>query len=266
MRLQHIVPATLLAAATLMAVPAFAGQQHGHPEGRRGASAPQARGQAQPHAQAAPAPRPQGAAPGAGRAQGYAPRYNGQNNAVVGQAVPRGAVAPRYAPNYNNGSYHNAPNYRYAPNYHYAPYAPRYYAPHAYGYGYYAPRYYGPGYVFTPHLSIGFGFWAGYPVPYSYAYPYPVPVYGYAQPQTVVVNPGSSYGGISFQVTPYEADVYVDGNYAGHASDFDGSKQPMTLAAGQHHIEIVANGYQTSSFDVNVQAGQIIPYQGDLQR
>jgi hypothetical protein len=261
MRLQHIVPVTLLAAATLMAVPAFAGQQHGHSEGRRGASAPQARGQAQPRAQAAPVARSQAAPSGASRPQAYAQRYNGRTNAYVGQAVPRGAVAPHYAPNY-----HSAPNYRYAPNYHYAPYAPRYYAPHAYGYGYYAPRYYGAGYVFRPYFSIGFGFWGGYPVPYSYAYPYPVPVYGYAQPQSVVVNPGSNYGGISFQVTPYEADVYVDGNYAGHASDFDGSKQPMTLAAGTHRIEIVANGFQTSSFDVNVQPGQIIPYRGDLQQ
>jgi hypothetical protein len=261
----------VLTAVALISTPAFAGQ-HGHQGGgQHGASAPQSRGSAG-HAQQrsqAQAPRQQAQAPvsrsqsyGA-RPQSYGQRYDGRSNGFVGNAAPRGS--------YN--AQHYAPNYRYAPNYgaRYAPnYGGRYYGSRGYGYGYYSPRYYGAGYAFRPRFSLGYGIWAGYPVPYAFDYGYPVPVYGYEQPQTVVVNPGSAnanaYGGISFEVTPYEADVYVDGNFAGHVSDFNGGKQPMTLAAGNHRIEIVADGYQTLTFDASVQPGQIIPYRGDMQR
>ena len=172
---------------------------------------------------------------------------------VAPRAVPRpnvvvSGVAPRYEP-------------RYQPHYE-SHYAPRY-----------EPRYYGSRsdvrpYQFRPRFSIGFGIFAGDPVPYSYyAYPYPVPVYGDSTPREVIVGADSNaYGGITFEMTPYEADIYVDGTYAGHVSDFDGTRQPLTLTAGTHQIEVVAPGYQTLSFDVNVQPGQVIPYRGDLQR
>jgi hypothetical protein len=139
---------------------------------------------------------------------------------------------------------------------------PRYYGP--------AYRHYGPvyrPYAFRPRFNIGFGIRVGYPVA-AYAYPYPVPVYGYsAPPAPVVVGPGSAvYGGISLEMTPDDAAVYVDGGYAGIVSDFDGTRQPLTLAAGTHRIEVQEAGYQPLQFDVTVQAGQVIPYQGDLQR
>jgi hypothetical protein len=37
------------------------------------------------------------------------------------------------------------------------------------------------------------------------------------------------------------------------------------LNAGRHRIEIRASGYRTMTFDADVQAGQVIPYQGSLQ-
>jgi hypothetical protein len=36
--------------------------------------------------------------------------------------------------------------------------------------------------------------------------------------------------------------------------------------AGRHHIEVRASGYQTMSFDVDIIAGQVIPYQGTMER
>jgi hypothetical protein len=140
--------------------------------------------------------------------------------------------------------------------------APRYYAPRNYGYPIYRP------YVFRPRLRLGFGVVIGYPVPYTYAYPYPVPVYGSAAPRTpVVVGPGSSiYGGVSLEMTPDDAAVYVDGAYAGIVRDFDGTRQPLTLAAGTHRIEVQEAGYQPLQFDVTVQPGEVVPYQGELQR
>jgi hypothetical protein len=40
----------------------------------------------------------------------------------------------------------------------------------------------------------------------------------------------------------------------------------MTVTPGTHTIQISAPGYQSLTFDVQVQAGQVIPYRGDLQR
>ena len=165
-----------------------------------------------------------------------------------GVAVPRSGVAvPRVAP-YSNNRYYYGGHYYPSPWhgwYGYAPFHP---------------------YYFSPHYSIGFGVYLGYPVPY-YSYPYPVPVYGYGAPYgDVTVGPNNvAYGGVALQITPPDAAVYVDGNYAGVASDFDGTRQPLTLVPGAHHIEINQNGFQPLAFDVTVQAGMVTPYQGALQ-
>jgi hypothetical protein len=119
--------------------------------------------------------------------------------------------------------------------------------------------------VFRPRLHLNFGVWLGYSVPFAYAYP--VPVYGYYAPRTaVVVGPESTmYGGVSLEITPSDALVYVDGTYAGTVRDFDGTDQPLTLAAGTHSIEIQATGYEPMTMDVTVQPGQVIPYRGDMR-
>jgi hypothetical protein len=132
---------------------------------------------------------------------------------------------------------------------------------------YVAPRVYARPYAFRPSFSIGFGIYAGYPVPYSYRYSAPIVVYGYRAPRVpVYVSPGSPlYGGIALEIGPYDADVFVDGSYAGHVEDFDGSVQPLTLVAGTHRIEVQAPGYAPLVFDVTIQPGQVIPYRGDLR-
>ena len=187
---------------------------------------------AQSNARAADAPR---AVPR------VAPRVSGP------VAVPR-AVAPAYVPHYEP---------------HYAPH----YVPH------YAPYVYTPHYAawpwFHPHFTVGFGIFLGYPVAYPYAYPWmyapPPPAYGYPSVAPPVVQPGAAYGGLTFQITPANAEVYVDGNYAGTADTFYDPQHPLTLAAGSHRIEVVADGYRTLAFDTSVVAGQVMPYQGTLQ-
>lgn len=273
-----ITPTALLAALTFAAAPTFAqerahgrqgsGQQSGQQGGQR--AQPRSEGQ-RPQAGAAPrvetrqeAPRAQQPRPAeAPRAQQGRPAetpraqqprgdyrggdYRGNDNRRNdGHAVPRGNV---YAPHYDQ---------RYSPRY-----SPRVYAPRVYG-----PRSYYRPYVFRPRFSIGFGIFAGYPVPYTYSYPYPIPVYGYGAPRSeVLITPGTTaYGGVALEITPYDADVFVDGQYAGKVQDFDGTTQPLTLAAGTHRIEIQAPGYQPLTVDVGIQAGQVIPYRGDLQQ
>jgi hypothetical protein len=76
----------------------------------------------------------------------------------------------------------------------------------------------------------------------------------------------SATGGVSFEITPQNATVFVDGTYMGAAGDFGPTAQPLGLSVGRHHVEIRASGYRTMTFDADVRSAQVIPYQGTLQR
>jgi hypothetical protein len=89
--------------------------------------------------------------------------------------------------------------------------------------------------------------------------PYRPGVYAY-------YRPGVSYGGISFDIYPYDAALYVDGEYVGTAEDFSPYRAPLTLPAGLHRIDIDAYGYAPLSFEITVVPGQVIPYHGSLSR
>jgi hypothetical protein len=129
---------------------------------------------------------------------------------------------------------------------------------------YYQPHYsYRPYYDFRPRISLGFGFYIGFPVAYPswydpYYYRDPYPRLGY------YVAPGVRYGGVSFDIQPSDADVFVDGEYVGTADDFSPYEAPLTLRAGSHRIQLEAPGCQPMIFDITVVPGQVIPYRGAL--
>jgi hypothetical protein len=82
----------------------------------------------------------------------------------------------------------------------------------------------------------------------------------------VSAAPGSAaYGGVSLEISPAEATVEVDGSYAGVVGDFSDPSRPLSLVAGRHHVQLQAPGYAPMGLDVDVVAGQVIPYRGDLQ-
>jgi hypothetical protein len=141
----------------------------------------------------------------------------------------------------------------------------------------------------------GYGSVIGYPVIYPYAYPYdpftplsstsyssaPVPntysnvaslPYGEtitaATPVTGAVScdAGAPCGGLSFDITPASAQVWVDGLFVGDADEFDSPNSPLVLAPGDHYIEVRLAGYRTASFDVSIVAGEVTPYRGALER
>jgi hypothetical protein len=167
-----------------------------------------------------------------------------------------------------------------------------------------APVFVRPYYAFQPRTRLSFGLFLGYPVAYPGAYLYPsgyfsaypyypyappaltyygsapMPTYSYSTPMptypttsnTITAAPGTQnlspppgVGGVSFDITPAEAAVFVDGVYVGPAGDFSSVNPPLSLAAGHHHFELRAQGRQTLTFDVDVVAGQVVPYQGTLQ-
>jgi hypothetical protein len=222
---------------------------------------------------------------------------------AVSRSTPvyRGTTTVRVAPRYVASPYYYRPYYSsgyYRPYYSFRPRIslgfgltigypvayPYYYAYPAYTYGY-APSY---GYRYPPD-PYGYGYAPapayGYP-PASQSSGYPSPYYpsaGYSgnpssgsvyqvQPRTegsINVRPGgqpSSSGGVSIEVTPGSASVFVDGIYMGTGDEFGPSSQPLGLAPGRHRIEVRANGYQTMSFEATVTAGQVVPYQASLQR
>ncbi len=75
---------------------------------------------------------------------------------------------------------------------------------------------------------------------------------------------GTSYGGVSFDMQPYDAAVFIDGIFVGAADGFGPQEAPLTLRAGLHHVELRADGFQPMAFDLTVVPGQVIPYQGAL--
>jgi PEGA domain-containing protein len=268
--------AALLTATVLASAPAFAQDAHRDHKQRESARAAQERAQQPQRAQPAeraqqpqPPQQPQRAQPqrepqreqqreqapprADARRDDRAPRVDNRRDEVVGRAVPRTerpvVVVPRFNDRRDNDRRYDGRDRRYS-------YSPRY-----------VPRTYYRPYVFRPRLSIGFGIFAGFPVPYSYSYGYPIEVYGYSAPRgPVLVGPGSPlYGGVALEIGPSDADVFVDGSYAGRVEDFDGTSQPLTLVAGTHRIEVQAPGMAPLVFDVTVQPGQVIPYRGELQ-
>ena len=151
-------------------------------------------------------------------------------------------------------------------------------------------------YAFKPRYDIGYGVVVGYPVIYPYAYPYdpfsptPRPSYNatpaapntYSNvdslpaagnvaaassplPSTIACEAATPCGGVSFDIAPGSAQVYVGGVFAGTVDDFNAESAPLLLAPGDHYIEVRLAGYRSASFDVTIAAGEVTPYQGTLE-
>ena len=110
---------------------------------------------------------------------------------------------------------------------------------------YYRPYYYRP-YYYSPFFDP----WYGYQYPYPYPPPYPYAYHAY--------EPDAS---VRLDVKPKQAEVYVDGYYAGIVDDFDGTFQRLHVPPGEHEIELWLDGYHTVRQKVHLHAGQHVPHQ-----
>ena len=95
-------------------------------------------------------------------------------------------------------------------------------------------------------VVVGGGFYSPYSYdPFFYAdpwdgqYGYPIRPYGYGYRR---YEPEAS---VRLEVKPKEAEVYVDGYYAGVVDDFDGTFQRLRVEPGEHEIELWLDGYRT---------------------
>ena len=192
----------------------------------------------------------------------------GHTRAVPANSRPRGdhnqtgTATERTSPPYSGGGYY--------PSYPYYPYYP------GYGYGYvYDPFY---SYYYSPYYR-GYGYWN--PWGYGYGLGYfsydPYLFGGVADPGYYGGSGGSSGGGsyvqryqgagsLRLKIKPADAQVYIDGYYVGVVDSFDGVFQKLNVDAGPHRVELKAEGYETSEFDVVVTPGDTITYKGDMKR
>ena len=145
------------------------------------------------------------------------------------QATSRQAVArPVPArPVYGGGVYRGPAVYR-----------PYYASPYWYG-GYYP--YYGYGYPFA--FSVGFGC-CGYP--YGYAY--------------------DNSASLRLQVSPREAEVFIDGYYAGTVDDFDGTFQRLHVEPGDHELEVFMTGHRSYQQKVYLQPGKTFNVRHEMEQ
>jgi hypothetical protein len=161
-----------------------------------------------------------------------------------------------------------APSYGYAAPNPSSSYSPSAYPPSSYPSSGYPPAGYpSSGYPPASYPPSGYPP-ASYP-PSNYptsSYPqsgYPPPAPGSG---SVGVQRGTaSSGGVSFEISPATAVVYVDGMNVGTVGDFGPTSQPLALAPGRHRIEVRASGYQTIVVDADVKPGEVTPYQGTMQ-
>ena len=165
-------------------------------------------------------------------------------------AVPRPGPAPRDGRYYDRNWHKNG--YRvYAPyggyKYYYNRYPqPYYYYPYAFGYGPYGRGYFYfdlhyNSHVFYPHTALRYDNYGTY---YG--------TYGYPT------------GELRIQVRPRDAQVFIDGAYAGTVDDFDGTFQSLRLEEGEYQVEIVLPGFEPLTFDVQITPGEKVTYKGDL--
>jgi hypothetical protein len=128
---------------------------------------------------------------------------------------------------------------------------------------YYYPSYYSFGRYYDPFYYSGFhlGYLAYSPwgwTPAFYGYPYGYGGYGYQR------GYGYDMGAVRLKVKPRDAEVYVDGYFAGSVDDFDGVFQSLKLDTGGYRIEIRKAGFETLQFDVHVQPDRTITYRGEM--
>jgi hypothetical protein len=129
------------------------------------------------------------------------------------------------------------------------------------GFGYYSAGYYG--YPFYAPFGFGYGIPSGYFDPF-YGDPYDYGA-GYGAYSSNVYG-GHDQGALKLKVKPRNAKVYVDGFYVGIVDDFDGAFQKLTLNGGRHKVELRADGYETTEFDVLITPQQTVTFAGDMKK
>ena len=71
---------------------------------------------------------------------------------------------------------------------------------------------------------------------------------------------------VRLQVSPKEADVFVDGYYAGKVDEFDGAFQRLRVEPGEHEIQLFLPGHRLYSEKVYLQPGNTFQVRHTMER
>jgi hypothetical protein len=122
--------------------------------------------------------------------------------------------------------------------------------------------YYG-GYYPWGYGGLGLGGYYGWYDPWWYDPYYYGGGYGYGRSSYF----GSPWdGGLRLKVKPSDAEVYVDGYFAGIVDEFDNAFQRLRIDSGPHRIEVRREGFEPLSFEVRILPDRTITYRGELKR
>ena len=106
--------------------------------------------------------------------------------------------------------------------------------------------------------GLGFGGYYGFYDPWWYGgYGYPSGGGGYVYGTT---------GALRLKVKQRQAEVFVDGYFAGSVNDYDGTFQRLHLDPGPHRVEVRLDGYEPLLFEVRILPDKTITYKGDMRK
>ena len=95
----------------------------------------------------------------------------------------------------------------------------------------------------------------GYPY-YGYGYShYPYPYYPYYYFDPAV--------DLRLEVTPRDAEVYLDGYLVGVVDNFDGMFQRLRVPYGEHEMTIYFNGYRSIHQKMLFRPGRVVSHQAN---
>ena len=102
----------------------------------------------------------------------------------------------------------------------------------------------------------GWGWW-GWPGYYGY--------YGYGPGyERQAYGPAEQWATIDTDISPEEAQVYLDGRYIGTADDFDGYPDYLYLKPGRYRIEFRLEGYETLTRQIEARPGMYLDFTDKL--
>jgi hypothetical protein len=128
------------------------------------------------------------------------------------------------------------------------------------------PRFRGHG-----HASVFVGGYFGYPYYSAFYDPFFSPFYPWGPYYWQGYPPRADEGreqtiGIRTDISPKEAQIYIDGYFRGTASDFDGLFKRLRVAPGQHEIVVYLKGYRTARQSLDLQPGTDYRIREKLER
>jgi hypothetical protein len=125
---------------------------------------------------------------------------------------------------------------------------------------------------FLPWFQVGSGLMAGVPsaLPAPDTFDEHNVSASVSETLTGIERTSSAYapgtGGVSFDLVPADAAVFVDGAFVGSAEDFAPGREPLLLRFGAYAFELRARGYRAEAFRLDVRMGEVLPIAGALEK